>query len=116
VIRQDVDLAPVAIGLLLAAAGVLFLAQSVVDTVPVGAAAIPPFVLSAGVLSAGFGLGTAIYLRRGRRLLGIAHGVAAAGFGLLFVATSVGSGLLVWAGAVAIAAGAFFLVDQLRRR
>lgn len=115
-IRADVDLAPVAVGVVMATAGALFLVQSVVDTVAVGSAAIPPFVLSAGVLALGFGLGTVVYLRRGRRLVGIAHGIAGVGFGLFFVAVSVGSGLLVWAGAVVIAAGAFFLVDQLRRR
>ncbi|EMA43327.1 hypothetical protein [Halococcus saccharolyticus] len=113
--ERDVDPAPLAVGALVGLAGLLFLLEPVVDPIPVLGTPTPPFVLSGAVLTIGFGLGAAVYLRRGRRLIGLAHAVGAGGFGLLVGATALGSGTVLVAGVAVLAGGCAFLVSQVSR-
>lgn len=113
--ERDVDPAPLAVGALVGLAGLLFLLEPVVDPIPVLGTPTPPFVLSGAVLTIGFGLGAAVYLRRGRQLIGLAHAVGAGGFGLLVGATALGSGTVLVAGVAVLAGGCAFLVSQVSR-
>lgn len=106
----------VAVGSVVGVAGMLFLAQPFVGDVRVGGAPIPAFVLSAGVLGLGFGIGAIGFARRGRGRLSAGHAVGALAWLALFVGGSVGSEVLVVAGVVLIVAGALALADSLRRR
>ena len=109
-------MAPLVVGALVALAGVLFLLEPLVGPIPLFGVPTPPFVLSAAVLALGFGLGAAVYLRRGRRLVGIAHAIGADGFGLVVSGTALGSGLAFFLGVAVLVGGSVFLVSQSSRR
>lgn len=109
----DLDPWPLVVGAFVACAGVLMLAQPVVGRVDLGGVRIPAFLLSTGVLSAGFALGAIVYLRRGKRLVGIGHAVGAVGFGFLFVASGVGV-VALWLGIAVLVGGALFLAAESR--
>jgi hypothetical protein len=115
-VRDRLDPFGVVVGSVVGLAGALFIAQPIVGTVPVGGAEIPAFVLAAGVLGVGFGVGSAGFTHRGQIRLAAGHGVAAVAWLALFLGASVGSQGLVVAGVVAIVAGSLFLADSLRRR
>ena len=112
---RDIDGPSIAIGVLIACAGGLFLLEPVLDPVRVFGLAIRPIALSAIFLTSGFGLGAVLYGRRGRRLIGIAHAIAAMGFGLLAGAMAVGSQVLLFGGVVVLVGGSAFLVAQTSR-
>ena len=113
--ERDLDPAPLVVGTLVGLAGVLFVLEPVVEPISVFGTPTPPFVLSGAVLAIGFGLGAAAYLRRGRRLIGLAHAVGAGGFGLLVGATALGSGTVLVAGVAVLAGGCAFLIGQTAR-
>lgn len=112
---RDIDGPSIAVGVLIACAGGLFLLEPVLDPVRVFGLAIRPIALSAIFLTSGFGLGTVLYGRRSRRLIGIAHAIAAMGFGLLAGAMAVGSQVLLFGGVVVLVGGSAFLVAQTSR-
>ncbi|RLM53881.1 hypothetical protein DVK02_10655 [Halobellus sp. Atlit-31R] len=112
----DVELGPGVVGLVVGAGGLLFLLEPLVGPVAVGPVRARPVALSAVVLGVGFCLGAGVFLRRGHRLFGIAHGV----FGLAWVGIAAGTGFgsetLVVGAVVLVVAGAGFLVTQARSR
>ncbi|WP_121820489.1 hypothetical protein [Halostella salina] len=110
------DTAGAAVGTLVGLAGLLFLAQPLVGSVRVGGVAVPPFVLSAGVLGVGFALGAVLFRRQGRRTAARVHGVGALAWLALFAGASVGSQTLVVAGVLVVVAGALTLGAEAARR
>jgi hypothetical protein len=110
------DAGGVVVGSVVALAGGLFLLQAVVETLVVGPLRARPVALSGAVLAVGFCLGGVIFLRQGRRLLGIGHAGMGAGWGLTVFATATGSGLALLGGVGSIVGTAFFLVAQAGRR
>lgn len=109
------DYASMAVGTFVGVAGLLFLAEPVVDPVRIGGARVHAIALSVIVLTVGFALGAAVYLRRGQRLIGIAHAVGAGGWGLVAAATALGNGAVLGLGFAVLLGGAMFLVTQARR-
>ncbi|WP_246983905.1 hypothetical protein [Halorientalis marina] len=115
VVGEDPDYASMVVGTFVGVAGLLFLAEPVVDPVAVGGARVRMIALSVIVLAVGFGLGAGVYLRRGERLIGIAHAIGAGGWGLVALAPAVGSPLVLFLGFAILIGGALFLVAQTRR-
>ncbi|MFB6118353.1 hypothetical protein [Halosegnis sp.] len=111
----DLDPASIGVGLLVGLAGVLLFIQPSVRAVTLLGRQVPTFVLSAGVLSLGFAVGTPIYLARGHRLRGLAHGIGAVGFGGLFFAAGFGSLTLLWVALALLLGGLLFLVSETRK-
>ena len=112
---DDLDPVSIVVGSLVAIAGVLLLVQPSVRVLTLFGRRVPTFVASAGVLSLGFAVGTPVYLRRGYRLRGIAHGIGAVGFGSLFFAAGFGSLALLWVGLAVVLGGVLFLVSETRK-
>ncbi|MFB6192575.1 MAG: hypothetical protein ABEI11_04550 [Haloarculaceae archaeon] len=113
--RRRIDPAPLAIGGLVGLAGLLFLLEPAVAPLRLGAVRARPVALSAAALAAGLALGAAVYLRRGRRLVGIAHAAGAVGWGLVVAGTALGSGPTLFAGVAVVVGGALFLAGETRR-
>jgi len=103
------------VGLFVGLAGLLLLAQPVVDPVPVGGVAVPPFALSGVALAAGLDLGAVVFYRKGRRTAALAHGVAGLGWTVLVAGPVLGSGTLLLVGALVVVAGAVFLASESRK-
>ena len=97
----DVEFWPAVVGGLVGLGGVLFLLEPVVAPVAIGPVRARPVALSTVALAAGFCLGAPVFLRRGRRLFGVAHGV----FGLAWGGGAVGAATR--SGAVGVRAGLF---------
>lgn len=114
--RSRVDPMPLVVGAFVALSGLLLFVQPVVRSVTVLGTAVPPFLLAPAPLSLGFAVGAFGFARRGRRTVALAHGVGAAGFGLLFLATGVGSVLFLWLGLAVVLGGVAYLVVDARRR
>ena len=114
--RRDrtLDPASLVIGGFVGLAGVLILLEPVVDPVVVGELRLRPVALSAVSLTVGLLFGGVIYLRRGRRLLGLAHGVTGIGWALTIVGTATGSGTLLLFGLAVVVGGSLALATQLR--
>jgi hypothetical protein len=110
----DRDYASIVVGVFVAVAGVLFLAEPVVDPIALGSLRVRPIALSVVVLSVGFGLGAVVFLRRGDRLIGLAHAIGASGWALVALGTAVGSGLALLLGLAVLVGGSVFLVVQSR--
>ena len=110
----DLEPGPALVGLVVGAGGLLFLLDPLVGPLAVGEIRVRPVALSAVVLGVGFCLGAPVFLRRGHRLFGIAHGV----FGLAWVGVAVGTafglGVVVVAAVLVVVAGAGFLVARTR--
>lgn len=111
----DIDAGPAAVGVLVAAAGVLFLVDPVVGPVSLGGLRARPVALSAVVLAAGFGLGAAVFSRRGHRRFAFAHAVFGLAWAGVVVGTAVGSGLVVVAAVLLVVAGSGALLEGARR-
>ena len=115
VFGEDPDYASMVVGTFVGVAGLLFLAEPVVDPVAIGGLRVRMIALSVVVLTVGFGLGAAVYLRRGERLIGWAHAIGAGGWGLVAGATALGSGPALFLGFAILLGGAVFLVVEARR-
>ena len=113
---RDLDYGSILVGLLVGLAGLLFLAEPLVGPLELGGLRVRPVALSTVVLALGFGLGGVVYLRRGRRLIGVAHGVGAVGWGLLAVAPAVGSEVALLLGLAVVIGGSVALFLQTSRR
>jgi len=70
---------------------------------------------SAVLLALGLDLGALVFLRQGRRLVGLAHAIGVAGFTALVVAVAVGSGTLAVSAVLALGGGIVFLVHETYR-
>ena len=111
---RTLDPAPLIVGGFVGLAGVLMLLEPVVNPVAVGELRLRPVALSAVSLTVGLLLGGGIYLRRGRRLVGLAHGVTGVGWALTIAGTAVGSGTLLLFGLAVVVGGSLALATQLR--
>ncbi|WP_247009927.1 hypothetical protein [Halorientalis litorea] len=111
---DTVDWPMLVVGLFVACGGVLFLAEPVVDPFQLGRASIRPMAASVVALTVGFGLGAVVFLRRGKRLVGIAHGIGAGGWGVVALGSAVGSGTALLLGFAVLLGGSVFLVTQAR--
>jgi len=105
---------PAVVGLLVGLGGLLFLLEPLVGPISVGPLRARPVALSAVVLAVGFCLGAPVFLRRGRRLFGIAHGVFGLAWGGIAVGTAARSGTLIVGAVLLVLAGVGFLLAQAR--
>jgi hypothetical protein len=87
----DVESGPAVVGLLVGVGGLLFL----LEPVTIGSIRARPVALSTIVLAAGFCLGALVFLRRGRRLFGVAHGIFGVAWAGVAVGTAARSGAIV---------------------
>jgi len=110
----DIEPWPAAVGVLVGLGGLLFLLEPVVGPVAVGPVRARPVALSAVVLAAGFCLGAPVFLRRGRRLFGVAHGVFGLAWAGVAVGTAVRNGTVVVGAVLLVVAGTGFLVARAR--
>ena len=110
----DIEPWPAIVGLLVGAGGLLFLLEPVVGPVALGPVRARPVALSAVVLATGFCLGAPVFLRRGRRLFGVAHGVFGLAWAGVAVGTAIRSGTLVLGAVLLVVAGTGFLLAQAR--
>jgi hypothetical protein len=114
--NRSPDAAGAVVGSVLAFAGALFLLQGLVDWIVLGDARVRPLALSVLALAVGFCLGGVLFLRQGRRLLGIGHAGMGGGWGLSILGTVTGSGLALLGGVGLIVGTSFFLVAEAGRR
>ena len=113
--QRTVDIAPLVVGGFVGLAGVLILVEPVVDPIAVGDARVRPVALSAISLTVGLLLGGVVYLRRGERLIGLAHGVVGVGWALAVLGTAIGSGTGVLLGLAVVVGGSIALAVRSRR-
>jgi len=110
----DVEPWPAVVGLLVGLGGVLFVLEPLVGPIAIGPVRARPVALSTVALAAGFCLGAPVFLRRGRRLFGVAHGL----FGIAWVGVAVGtaarSETVVVGAVLTVVAGAGFLLARAR--
>ena len=81
----------------------------------IGSVRARPVALSTVVLAAGFCLGAPVFLRRGRRLFGAAHGIFGVAWAGVAVGTAARSGAIVIGAVVLVVAGAGVLVVRARQ-
>jgi hypothetical protein len=110
----DPEPGPAVVGLLVGAGGLLFLLEPVVGPVAIGSVRARPVALSTLFLAAGFCLGAPVFLRRGRRLFGIAHGVFGVAWAGIALGTAVRSERLVVGAVLLVVAGSGFLLTRAR--
>jgi hypothetical protein len=96
-------------------AGLLFLLEAAVDPIAVGGLRIRPVALSAVSLALGLDVGAVVFLRRGRRLVGLAHAIGGAGFTALVVAVAIDSGTLAISAVLVLGGGVLFLAYEASR-
>jgi hypothetical protein len=111
---RDLDAGPLVVGTFVGLGGLFFMLEPVVDPVSVGGVDIRMVGLSALSLVVGLNLGAAVFLYRGQRLVGVAHGVAGLGFGTFLLGLLVGSGTLLLAGVLVVVGGTLALAAQSR--
>lgn len=111
---EDLDVGPLVVGTFVGLGGLFFLLEPVVDPVSVGGVDVRMVGLSALSLVVGLNLGAAVFLHRGQRLVGLAHGVAGLGFGAFLLGLAVGSGTLLLAGVLVVVGGMLALAAQSR--
>lgn len=112
---RDVDYASLVVGAFVATSGALFLVEPYVDPLVFVGIRARPIALSAVALAAGLAIGAAVYFRRGRRMVGIAHAIGGVGWGLAVAGTVVAEGLLLFAGFAVVIGGSLFLVAESRK-
>jgi hypothetical protein len=110
------DLGRALVGVLVGLAGLLLLAEPLVDPVSVGGQQVPMFLLSGIALAAGLDLGAVVFYRKGMRAAAMAHGVAGLGWSLVVVGPFLGSGVIWFLGLAVVIGGAVFLVVEVARR
>lgn len=111
----DLDPGPLVTGAFVGLAGLLFLVQPAVPFVRMGPLRVRPVALSALALSLGLWLGTAVYLARGKRLVGGAHAVGAVGWSGIVLGTATGNGAVLLAAVVVLVVGMLALAVESRR-
>ncbi|WP_276260011.1 hypothetical protein [Haloglomus litoreum] len=111
----DLDPGPLVTGAFVGLAGLLFLLQPVVPFVELGALRVRPVALSALALAVGLWVGAAVYLRRGKRLVGGAHGVGAVGWSGIVLGTAAGNGTVLLGAIVVLVVGMVALAVESRR-
>lgn len=111
----DLEPGPALVGVVVAVAGVLFIAQPFVDPVVVDGRRVPLFVLSGVTLGLGLSLGAVVFARRGQPLAAVVHGVTGAGFLALLGGVLVGGPVVVYLGLAAVLAAAVGTVATIAR-
>ena len=111
----DIEPGPAVVGLVVGVGGLLFLLEPLVGPVAIGSVRARPVALSTVVLAAGFCLGAPVFLRRGRRLFGLAHGIFGVAWAGVVVGTAARSGTIVVGAVLLVVAGAGFLVVRARQ-
>lgn len=111
----DLDPGPLVTGAFVGLAGLLFLVQPVVPFVQIGPLRVRPVALSALALSLGLWLGTAVYMARGKRLVGGAHAVGAVGWSGIVLGTATGNGAVLLGAVVVLVVGMLALAVESRR-
>jgi len=111
---RDLDAGPLVVGTFVGLAGLFFLAEPVVGAVAVGSVEVRMVGLSALSLVVGLNLGAAVFIHRGQRLVGMAHGVAGVGFGAFLLGLVLGSGTLLLAGVLVVVGGMLALAARSR--
>ena len=112
---RGLDYGPVVVGLVVGLAGLCFLLEPVVDPFAVGDFRIRPVAVSAVLLALGLDVGAFVFLRRGRRLVGLAHAIGGVGFTALVVAVAIDSGTLAVSAVLVRGGGMLFLAWETRR-
>lgn len=112
---RGLDYGPVVVGLIVGLAGLCFLLEPLVDPFAVGDVRVRPVAASAVLLALGLDVGAVVFLRRGRRLVGLAHAIGGAGFTALVVAVAIDSGTLAVSAVLVLGGGMLFLVWETRR-
>ena len=103
--RDTVDPAAVIIAGALGVGVLLLVAAPLVEPVPVAGAEVGLPAAAALVFALGLVVGSGVYVRRGRRFLGAAHGVGAVGWVLVVLGTILPSRRLLLAGVGVLVAG-----------
>lgn len=106
----SVDAAPLIIVACLGAGGLLFLADPLVGPIEVFGVEFRTLVASAIVIAAGLLVGSSVYIRRGRRILGYVHAFGGLGWVLVVLGTLLDSPPLLVAGAITLVVGAVAIV------
>jgi hypothetical protein len=109
------DIGRVVVGGFVGLAGLLLLAEPVVDPIAVGDARIPMFGLAGVALAIGLDLGAFVFYRKGQRTVAMAHGVAGLGWTFLALGPLIGSGMLLVVGLVVVIGGMLFLAAESRK-
>jgi hypothetical protein len=112
---RGLDYGPVVVGLVVGLAGLCFLLEPVVDPFAVGDFRVRPVAVSAVLLALGLDVGAFVFLRRGRRLVGLAHAIGGVGFTALVVAVAIDSGTLAVSAVLVLGGGMLFLAWETRR-
>lgn len=102
--------APLVIAACIGVGALLFLAEPVVEARTVAGLEFSPIVPSALVLAFGLLVGASVYVRRGERSLGYAHGIGGVGWLFVLLGTLLSSTTLLVAGAGVLGVGAVTLV------
>mgnify|MGYP006876430766 CR=1 FL=1 len=113
-VLSELDAGPLLVGTFVGLAGLLFLIEPVVQPVSIGGLEVRMVALSAVSLVVGLNLGAVVFLYRGQRLVGMAHGVAGVGFGAFLVGLAVGSGTVIFIGVLVVVGGMLALAAQSR--
>ncbi|WP_302081901.1 hypothetical protein [Salinibaculum rarum] len=113
---RELDPAPLVVGAFMALAGVLFLAQPLVQPIVVGGVDVPIAAVSFVVLAFALDLGAVLFYWQGDSTAAMVHGVAGLGWTLLVVGTALGGGLLWLLGLAVVVGGAVFLFVEMNRR
>ena len=103
--RHTVDPAAMIIAAALGVGVLLLIGAPLVEPVPVAGAEVGLPAAAAFVFALGLVVGSGVYVRRGRRFLGAAHGVGAVGWVLVVLGTLLPSRRLLLAGVGVIVAG-----------
>ena len=112
---RELDPWPVVVGVLVGLAGLSFLLEPLVDPIPVEGFRIRPVAISAVLLAVGLDVGAVVFLRRGRRLVGLAHAIGGVGFTALVIAVAIESGTLAVSAVLVLGGGVLFLTYETYR-
>ncbi|MEF8841784.1 MAG: hypothetical protein V5A62_09195 [Haloarculaceae archaeon] len=112
---RGLDYGSLGVGVVVGLAGLAFLLEPVVDPVAIGGFRVRPVAVSAVLLALGLDLGAFVFLRQGRRLVGLAHAIGGAGFTALVVAVAIDSGTLAVSAVLVLGGGMLFLVYEVHR-
>jgi hypothetical protein len=108
--QRELDSAPLIIVACLGVGLVLFLADPLVDPITVSGTAVELGVLAAVVFAVGLFVGSGIYIRKGKRRLGLVHAAGSLGWLLLVVGTAFSNRTALVAGGGVLLLGALSLV------
>jgi hypothetical protein len=110
----DIEFGPGVVGIGVGVSGLLFLLDPVVGVVAAGGVEVRPVALSGVAFACALCLGAVVFLRRGRRLFGIAHAIFGVAWSGIAVGTVLRRGTVIVAAVLLVVVGSGFLVAQAR--